>query len=375
MARYFLYGMFCHPPLLRVVLGRDASTTPARLPRHRVVRAPEGSCPLIVPAPAAQAEGLLIEASAEEAGRLDYLAGAFGLGPRTADVTDAAGAVRRARVHFPFATATAAAAQGPAFSLADWAARWGAATTRAAGEAMALHGRIDAGALARRWPMAMARAASALRAEAEDAPAGLRRSPAPGDIAVDSAAYPYAGFFAVEEAELRFRRFDGAMSAPVRRAGFVMSDAVTVLPYDPARDRVLVVEQFRAGPWMRGDPNPWTIEPVAGRIDPGEDAEQAARRETREEAGLELGRLEALPAHYPSPGAVTEFLYCYVGLADLPDEAAGIGGLDGEGEDIRGHLLDFAALMAAIEGGAVRNGPLILSALWLAGARERLRTG
>jgi nudix-type nucleoside diphosphatase (YffH/AdpP family) len=154
-----------------------------------------------------------------------------------------------------------------------------------------------------------------------------------------------------------------------------MGDAVTVLPWDPVRDRVLVVEQFRAGCWMRGDANPWSIEPVAGRIDGGETPEEAARRETREEAGLALHELLPVGTYYPSPAAVTEYLYSYVALADLPDGAAGVGGAEEEAEDIRGHVIAFETLMELIDSGEVANGPLILTALWLSRHRERLRRG
>lgn len=98
----------------------------------------------------------------------------------------------------------------------------------------------------------------------------LRRRAGPEDVQVQTRTEPYAGFFAVEVQDLRFRRFDGTVSAPVNRAGFVSGDAVTVMPYDPVRDRVLLIEQFRFGPHLRGDVNPWQLEVIAGRIDAGE---------------------------------------------------------------------------------------------------------
>ena len=186
---------------------------------------------------------------------------------------------------------------------------------------------------------------------------------------------PYARFFAVEEYDLRFRRFDGSLSDSVNRAAFVMGDAVTVLPYDPVRDRVLLVEQFRAGPFVRGDAECWSLEAIAGRIDPGEAPEDAARREAVEEAGLSLGALERVASYYPTPGAVTEYIYSYVALVDLPEGAAGVFGVEGEAEDIRGHLVGFDRLMALVASGEVNNAPLVMTALWLQRERGRLRAG
>lgn len=224
--------------------------------------------------------------------------------------------------------------------------------------------------LARRGPM-LVRAASRLRALAEGAPTGMRL--AAGTVAEEPRRIRHAGFFAVEELELRFRRFDGAMSPLVRREVFVGCDAITLLPWDPLRDRVLLVEQMRVAPLVRGEANPWQIEAVAGRIDPGETPEEAARREALEEAGLAVGKLVKAAEYYPTTGAFSEYIYSYIGLCDLPDDAAGVHGVPGEAEDIRGHLLPFAEAMARARAGEFTCAPLLLSLLWLDGAREGLR--
>lgn len=152
------------------------------------------------------------------------------------------------------------------------------------------------------------------------------------------------------------------------RAGFVMGDAVVLLPWDPRRDRVLLVEQFRFAPAMRRDPQPWLLETIAGRIDAGETPQQAARREAVEEAGLHItGDLIPAIYHYPSPGAVGEFLYLFLAQADLPDGIAGIHGLDSEAEDIRGVLMPRAQLSQMVADGQITNGPLAMMSLWLDG--------
>ena len=66
------------------------------------------------------------------------------------------------------------------------------------------------------------------------------------------------------------------------------SDAVIVLPYDPVNDRILLVKQFRTGPYVKGDANPWVLEPIAGLIDVGETPVEAGLREAKEEAHLEI---------------------------------------------------------------------------------------
>lgn len=183
----------------------------------------------------------------------------------------------------------------------------------------------------------------------------------------------HTNFFGMDEITMRHETFDGGMSEPLNRSVFVTSDASIVLPYDPVRDRVLLVEQIRLGPIGRYDPVVWQMEPIAGLVDPGESPEDAAHREAREEAGLTFDALEPVAECYPSPGGNTDFFHIYVGLCDLPDTATGIGGAEDEGENIRSHVMAFDALMALAEDRRTANAPLTLATYWLAHHRARLR--
>lgn len=368
---YFFYGTLCHEPLLEALLGAHVALSPARLAGHEVRHAldPAGvelGYPLLVPG-VAGAEGGLARITAAQADLLDW----YEIGYRKDRLTvhDAGGQAWEALVYVPEAGRWDA---GRLWHLEEWAARKGALATHALAEVMALRGQVPPEDALARYPMIRVRAASRLRAAVER-PARLRRPTAPGDVAVESLRTPYAKFFAVEDYRLRHRRFDGTMSPVLERAAFVSGDATVVLPYDPRRDRVLLVEQFRTGPLARGDANPWSLEAVAGRVDAEETPEDAARREAEEEADICLGRLIAAPHHYPSPGAKSEYIYCFIGLCDLPEEGSGLGGLACEGEDIRSHRLPFAQMMALLESGEIENGPLVVLALWLARLREGLR--
>jgi nudix-type nucleoside diphosphatase (YffH/AdpP family) len=246
----------------------------------------------------------------------------------------------------------------------------GAGPEALAAVVMEAFGQLDAASVRRRLGSLAVAAASRVRAAGA---AGRDLRVGTGEVDLAARRQAHAGFFGLEVLDLAHRRFDGSTGPRITREVFVSGDAVTVLPYDPVRDRVLLVEQFRTGPFGRGDPLPWQLEAIAGRIDPGETPEDAARREAVEEAGLVLGRLERVAEYYPSPGAMTEYIYSYVAICDLPDGVAGVFGAVEEAEDIRGHLLSFDALMAAVAGGEVANAPMILTAFWLARERERLR--
>ena len=370
----FLYGTLRHAPLFAAVAGCPLHAQEAWLPDHAVTQAVAANggtldFPLFTARPGAEARGLLIRPDPEARTRLDAYERVFGYDPVPVIVQDAAGPVA-ATIYLPRGAMWTA---GPDWSLEDWAASGGDLATEVAADVMALLDEAAPEAVLHRYGMLAIRAASRRRARSQPAPASLRRVARAGDVSVETLRTPYTWFFGVEEAELRFRQFGGGFSARVNRAGFIMGDAVTVLPYDPARDRVMLVEQFRFGAYARGDANPWSLEPIAGRIDAGEEPEAAARREAAEEADLALGVLHRASSYYVSPGAVTEFLFSYVGIADLPDGIEGVSGLDSEAEDIRSHVIPFERLMALLESGEAANGPLIISAQWLALNRERLR--
>lgn len=239
-------------------------------------------------------------------------------------------------------------------------------------EIMGYHGRLPAQDVSRRLPMILARAASTLAAQSTQTPT-IRNQATQDDVTVHSMQTTHEGFFLTRTYELQHPRFDGTTSARLNREVFIATDAVIVLPYDPIRDRVLLVEQFRLGPFARGDSYPWVLEPVAGRVDAGETTDEAARRECQEEAGLTLHDLEHVSSHYFSPGASTEYYHCYVALTDLPDDIAGLGGLATEHEDIRTHVLSFETAMGLLTSGEANIGPMILLLLWLERERARLR--
>ena len=183
----------------------------------------------------------------------------------------------------------------------------------------------------------------------------------------------YKGFFSVEEHDLTYQKFNNDRSDIVTRSTLVSSDAVIVLPYDPVNDRILLIEQFRSGPYVKGDKNPWVLEPIAGLIDEGETPESAGIREAQEEAHLEIKRLELVARSYPSPGISTEFFHQYIGIVELLDKSDLIAGLSSENEDIRSHIFEYEQFFEMIESGKVKVGPLILLGLWLSKNRNRLR--
>jgi ADP-ribose pyrophosphatase len=100
--------------------------------------------------------------------------------------------------------------------------------------------------------------------------------------------------------------------------------------------------------------------------------EQAIRREAREEAGCEMGRIVAAQVFLPSPGGTSERVTAFCGEADLA-VAGGIHGAADEDEDIRVEVVDADVAIALLDEGAIESGPAVVILAWFARHRERLR--
>ena len=181
----------------------------------------------------------------------------------------------------------------------------------------------------------------------------------------------FRGFYQLDRLHLRHRLFAGGMGKLINRELFVRHDAVCVLPYDPQRDCVVLIEQFRVGA-LDKSVNPWLIELVAGLIDKDEQPEEVARREAVEEAGLELAELWPLTQYYPSPGGSDERVHLYVGRCDSRG-AGGVHGLEEEGEDIRVLVWSLDEALAALDDGRIDNAASIIALQWLALNRDKVR--
>ncbi|MEM8632188.1 MAG: NUDIX domain-containing protein [Pseudomonadota bacterium] len=371
MRDLFFFGTLCDLELLEIVAGHavpDGRLVPAKLHGWAVYWASGADHPTIIAETGGFAEGLVMRGvSAEEEARFDYYE--HGHDFRLATMTvETEGGPLAAEVYFP---PEGAYAPGARWRLDNWQARCGLVTRTAAREVMGYMGQHSAEWAGARRHLMLARAEAVARA-GQPRPRQLGTAMSSTEVDLHKASVLHADFFRLDGVELSHRRYDGGRSEVLKRAVFCGFDAALCIPYDPVRDRVLLVEQFRVGAAWRGDAYPWLIEPVAGLIDAGETPEEAAIRETREEAGITLKKLHDAGRGYASPGANTAYFFNYVGLCDLPDASDGRGGLADEGEDIRTIVLSFERFHAFLREGEANVMPLLQIGYWLMAHRAAL---
>lgn len=175
----------------------------------------------------------------------------------------------------------------------------------------------------------------------------------------------YQGYFRMDRYRLRHRKFDGSWTEVMQREVFERGHAAAVLLYDPHRDQVAMIEQFRIGAFAAGHPA-WLLEAVAGIIEPGETAEALVRREAVEEAGCTIGRLERVGPVLVSPGGTSETVTIFVGEIDASTCREGYYGLAAENEDIRMRLLSAHEAFQLLDQGMLTNAVTALAVAWLA---------
>ena len=181
----------------------------------------------------------------------------------------------------------------------------------------------------------------------------------------------YKGFFKLTEVKLQHDLFAGGKSPVLNRELIDRGQAVAVLPYDPVRDEVVLVEQFRIGAAEDSD-GPWLIEVIAGYREPGETAEEVARREAVEEAGCQLTDVEQILQCYSSPGGSNERVTFFFARTDSSG-IGGIHGLDDEGEDIRVHVVSSQQAFDWLDSGRIDSAMPIIAMQWFRLNRNRIR--
>ncbi|WP_257296094.1 NUDIX domain-containing protein [Endozoicomonas sp. YOMI1] len=183
------------------------------------------------------------------------------------------------------------------------------------------------------------------------------------DVQVQEEAKVYSGFLKLFKYTITHGLFKGGVSRPLIREATVRPPSVGVILFDPVHDQVVLVEQFRMGPFLSDD-DPWLLEVVAGISEPGETLEEVALREVEEETGYQITSLMPVSDFYVSPGASNEKLKLFCGLVDAT-AAGGIFGVADEGEDIRVHVLPFREAYDMVEDGRIANAPAVIALQWL----------
>lgn len=183
-------------------------------------------------------------------------------------------------------------------------------------------------------------------------------------VSIEKKNYILEDVFKVEEAYLRFEKFNGEMTGTVRRISLERGDSVSILIYNTITNKIILVSQFRYPSYKSG--HGWLFETIAGIVDSGETPEESARREVEEEAGLEITKLEHIATFFPSPGGSSERIFLYYSEISMgSDSYARTGGLACEDENIKSYEFSLEEALGKIKSGEIMDAKTIIGIHWL----------
>lgn len=176
-----------------------------------------------------------------------------------------------------------------------------------------------------------------------------------------------SGFLRVNRYEVEVERHEGGWRTSTWEV-MERGNSVAVLGYDPARDEVVLANEFRPGALIAGD-YPFTDNLVAGGIAAGESPLEAAEREMKEEAGLDLSNPVLIhPGAYVSSGGTSEKIAIVVGNVDA-SLAKGVHGNPSESEDILSVVLPAEEFIRRVRNAEITDLKTLVAGYWLAERR------
>ena len=172
----------------------------------------------------------------------------------------------------------------------------------------------------------------------------------------------YSGFFKLKKLEFVHQKHDGSWTDKVSREIFSGAHVSTLLPYDPVRKEIILIQQFRAGILSRHKEN-LLYEIVAGIIDKNENPDQTSIRECFEETGCDVKKLIHIQDYFPAPGSSESFYHLYLGEVES-FKGTRLRGLKKENEDIMVSSFKIQEVRKMLDSKRIKNGLTLIALQW-----------
>ena len=165
-------------------------------------------------------------------------------------------------------------------------------------------------------------------------------------------------WYVLNKVTFDYKKSDDTVESHIREV-YDRGNGAAILLYNKAKKTVVLTRQFRLPTYLNGNKTGMMIEVCAGLLDK-DNAEKAVIRETEEETGYRLSKVEKVIETYMSPGSVTEILYLFVGAYDETMKVGNGGGLDAEQENIEVLEYSFDEAYSLIESGEITDAKTIM---------------
>ena len=165
-------------------------------------------------------------------------------------------------------------------------------------------------------------------------------------------------WYTLNKVTFEYRNNDGEWETHSREA-YDRGNGATILLYNREQRTVVLTRQFRLPTYINGNEDGMLIEACAGLLDK-DSAEDCIKKETEEETGYKISKVEKIFESYMSPGSVTEILYFFVAAYSKDMKVSEGGGIAEEQENIEVLELDFDRAYNMIRSGEIKDGKTIM---------------
>ena len=143
------------------------------------------------------------------------------------------------------------------------------------------------------------------------------------------------------------------------REDYDRGNGAVILLYNQEKQTVVLTRQFRLPTYVNGNEDGMLIEACAGLLE-DLNPEECIRKETEEETGYRIGKVEKVFEAYMSPGSVTEILYFFIAPYEPKMKVSEGGGHEEEQENIEVLELLFSTAFDMIKTGEIKDGKTIM---------------
>ncbi|MDR6404289.1 MULTISPECIES: GDP-mannose pyrophosphatase NudK [Chryseobacterium] len=165
-------------------------------------------------------------------------------------------------------------------------------------------------------------------------------------------------WYTLKKVTFNILKKDGTSQTQSREA-YDRGNGAVILLYNKTSGTVILTRQFRLPTFINGNPDGMLIEACAGLLD-NDNPEECIKRETEEETGYKISKVEKVFEAYMSPGSVTEILHFFVAEYSNEMKVTNGGGLADEGENIEVLELSFDEALAMIDNGEIKDAKTIM---------------
>ncbi|MGD1318321.1 GDP-mannose pyrophosphatase NudK [Chryseobacterium sp. 2R14A] len=178
------------------------------------------------------------------------------------------------------------------------------------------------------------------------------------NISIEKTEILSDNWYTLKKVTFNIKKQNGETETQSREA-YDRGNGAVILLYNISLKKVILTRQFRLPTYINGNTDGMLIEACAGLLDDN-NPEDCIRKETEEETGYKISKVEKIFEAYMSPGSVTEILYFFI--AEYSDEMKinKGGGLEEEGENIEVLELDFNETLSMIDKGEIKDAKTIM---------------